>query len=93
MDENPYWTILSSLRKEIAERNTPAWRMGLVKSTSPLSVECGGLLLSGKELLLDPRLLPKEKPDGTELKTGERVAMLVSPDGSEFVIICKVVNG
>ncbi len=93
MDENPYWTILSSLRKEIAERNAPAWRMGIVKSTSPVSVECGGLLLSGKELMLNPRLLPREKPDGTELKAGDRVAMLTSGDGSEFVIICKVVNG
>lgn len=61
VQENPYSAILSVIRADAMEREVAPWRLGTVASADPLSVQVGELVLTGKELLVNPQLLEHDR--------------------------------
>lgn len=92
MQDNPYSSIINLWRKDGGERAVSPWRLGRVVSRSPVAVRIGKETLSGAELLVNPRLLRSEREDDL-IYPNDRVVLLQSGDGQQFVVLCKVVSG
>lgn len=86
--ENPYSSILHTIRSDSDDRTVTPWRIGRVAALSPLAIEIGGFPLSGRELLINEELL-RDAP----LIVGDQVVLLQSGDGQQYVALCKVVTG
>lgn len=87
MQDNPYSSILNLFREDNDDRSVAAWRTGIIRGLSPLSVELSGNTLSGSELQYNPQIL------NGELYAGDTVILLQSGDGQQYIILCKVVSG
>lgn len=119
IQDNPYSSILGTIRGDTAGRCIPAWCFGILKSIYPLIVEIGGqsvsagvhinyLLLgrncsvsltglsgclqgSPEDMAVDSGTLSGSASLGGIISPGDRVVLLQSGDGQEYVILCKVV--
>ncbi len=56
VQDNPYSAMLNVIRSDADERSSPAWCLGVVTSVAPLTVQTGGILLSGNDLLVNYQL-------------------------------------
>ena len=105
MQDNPYSAMLNVIRSDADERSSPAWCLGVVTSVAPLTVQTGGILLSGNDLLVNYQLranaevvsfsggtLTAQGLFGGVLTVGDQVAMLRSADADTFIVLCKVVG-
>lgn len=77
MQDNPFSSILGTIRDDAKDRSVGAWRFGKVVSVEPLVVEMGGQNLEGKDLLVNIQLIENEEeiemPDTTGILNGEAV--------------------
>lgn len=58
MEDNPYSKLIGMMRRQGKKAVPLTFSTGIVLSVSPLSVQIGGLTMSGSELLVNPQLLP-----------------------------------
>lgn len=56
MQDNPYSMILNTFRQDTDARGSPAWCLGVVVTVAPLTVQTGGIILSGTDLLVNYQL-------------------------------------
>lgn len=61
MEENPYSAFWGAVREDWEQRRTSAFRLGLVLSALPLTVQCGGIVLDREDLLVNEALLRGHK--------------------------------
>lgn len=57
MEDNPYSKMLGIMRRQGKSAVPITFSTGAVLSASPLSIQVGGLTMSGAELLVNPQLL------------------------------------
>lgn len=53
MEDNPFTTLLETMRGEAKGQIPTAYRLGKVVNASPLKVSASGILLSGDDLLIN----------------------------------------
>ena len=99
MQDNPYMAMLNSITKQAQAGMFPSVRTGLVVGVAPLSVNAGGITLSGPDLLVNADLLPRTRqvqlsePEGTidAVATGAANGATIL-DLEEADIICTAVE-
>ncbi len=84
MEDNPYSTLISNIRKDMDSRQPTAFRLGSVSTSSPLTVEVAGTVQESSALLKNSHL--------GAFYSGDQVLLLPIENEQRYIIICKVVN-
>ena len=87
IQDNPFSAFINVIREDTFERAVAPWCFGIIRSLSPTTVEIGGQLVKSG-VSINARLT--EQPG--IIGMGNKVVMLQSADGNEYVILCKVVG-
>jgi len=90
LQDNPYSALLGTLRRDSADRSVAPWRFGILRSLSPPAVDIGGQTVTAG-VSINPMLRGAADP-GDRAVPGDRVVLLQSSDGQEYVILCKAVS-
>lgn len=85
--DDAYNGLLEVISGTAKEAQKQAVYTGIIRSSAPLTIETGGVLLSREDLLLNEQLLWHS----TAMDTGCRV-VLVTADSDKFIVLCKVVS-
>ena len=79
---NPYNQILNILKQN--NTSSSAVVIGVVKTTSPLSISIGELFLDREDLMVNESI--------TTFNKGELLAMTPTSNNQKYIVLCKVVN-
>lgn len=101
MEGNPFSQFLEMVKDTAKEQIRPGFRLGIVKSISPLAVEIAGLEYRGDELMINDLLTAEikitEHPElihiwKRPLQTGDCVICLpLDGDDARYFILAKAV--
>ena len=96
MEGTPFAQFLPTLKGVAQEQIRPGFRLGIVKSISPLTVEIAGLQYHGDELMINDLLIAEiqlgEHIWKRHLQAGDQVICLpLDGDDSRYFILAKAV--
>lgn len=96
MEGNPFSQFLEMMKDTAKEQIRPGFRLGIVKSISPLAVEIAGLEYRGEELMINDLLTAEiqlqEHTWKRPLQTGDSVICLpLDGDDARYFIVAKAV--
>lgn len=96
MEGNPFAQFIDTMKGVAQEQIHPAFRLGVVKSAAPLTVEIAGLEYRGDELMVND-LLTAEIQLGEHiwkrhLQAGDQVTCLpLDDEDARYFVLAKVV--
>lgn len=96
MEGNPFAQFIEMLKGVAQEQIRPGFRLGVVKSASPLTVEIAGLEYRGDELMANDLLTAEIQLDEhiwkRPLQAGDQVICLpLDRDDARYFILAKAV--
>lgn len=84
MEDNPFTTFISQMREDMLQLIPVFYRLGEVRSISPLAVEVAGTIQDKDALLING--------DITKLTPGDQVLLIPIEEEQRYIILCKVVS-
>ncbi len=84
MNSNPFAGVIKVIRDDNRVQSPTSYRMGEVKSASPLIVDVAGTDQEAEDLLKNDLI--------TSLVAGDNLLLLPIDEEQRYIIICKVVN-
>jgi hypothetical protein len=84
MENNPFTSVIKSIRDDNKSQIPVGYRIGIVESVTPLIVNVVGAL-HDKTSLLKNNLLES-------FVSGEQLLLMPIEDEQRYIILCKVVN-
>jgi len=96
MEGNPFAQFINTMKGVAQEQIRPTFRLGVVKSATPLTVEIAGLQYHGDELMINDLLMAEiqlgEHIWKRPLQAGDQVICLpLDGDDSRYFILAKAV--
>lgn len=92
MEGNPYSAMLKQIKGIAQGTTSQPWVFATVKATQPFIIEVAGKPI--RPAYVNRRLVYEIETGAEEqVKAGDTVAALISNDGQDYTIICKVVKG
>jgi hypothetical protein len=82
MENNPFTTMVQAIRDD--NKTPAAYRIGTVKSISPLEVDVAGTIQDHDSLLKNEMIITFE--------FGDRLLLIPIDDEQRYIILCKVVD-
>lgn len=94
-EDNPYMNLLAIMRQQGAVSNPVPFMLGSVISSMPLLIQVGEIQLERDELMINTSYLLESPVKGLDyneysFKVGEQLALLMSQDQQQFILLCKV---
>lgn len=91
MQDNPYTTLVKTMREEGSAYNPPSLNIGeIISPLGNLRVKVNGLILDKTDLLIAEDLVHSSK--FIDLKKGDKVLVFPTEDNQTHIIVSKVVS-
>ncbi len=84
MDNNPFSSVVKTIREDNRTQKKVHFRMGTVLSVAPLKIEVAGIEQDEKALLKNDLI--------TSFAPGDRLLLFPIEEEQRYIIICKVVK-